>query len=161
MPNCPGAKLSGCQIVHFYYVGAKLSSFIILAPNCPPYYLGAKLSGVKLSGAKLSGAKLSYNLSIDFLIPFPWRLQNLVLQNIKIFYPVHTTWQQLRKCGVMEGWSLFVSTLSTRLFSKCPFTPLRWINHRLQRWTLVLFCFFSSLTQIQCIAIAIHTVVSL
>ena len=61
MPNCPGAKLSGaklswCQIVHFYYLGAKLSAFIILVPNCPLYYLGAKLSG-----AKLSGAKLSYN----------------------------------------------------------------------------------------------------
>ena len=62
VPNCPGAKLSGCQIVRFYYLGAKLSSFIILVPNCPLYYLGAKLSGAKLSGAKLSGAKLSYNL---------------------------------------------------------------------------------------------------
>ena len=49
VPNCPGAKLSGCQIVHFYYLGAKLSAFIILVPNCPPYYLGAKLSGAKLS----------------------------------------------------------------------------------------------------------------
>merc|ERR1711873_40780 len=61
---CPGAKLSGaklswCQIVHFYYLGAKFSAFIILVPNCPLYYLGAKLSGAKLSGAKLSGAKLS------------------------------------------------------------------------------------------------------
>ena len=56
VPNCPGAKLSGCQIVHFYYLGAKLSAFIILVPNCPLYYLGAKLSG-----ARLSGAKLSYN----------------------------------------------------------------------------------------------------
>merc|ERR1711954_479282 len=56
VPNCPGAKLSWCQIVHFYYLGAKLSAFIILVPNCPLYYLGAKLSG-----AKLSGAKLSYN----------------------------------------------------------------------------------------------------
>merc|ERR1712240_457187 len=75
VPNCPGAKLSWCQIVHFYYLGAKLSVFIILVPNCPLYYLGAKLStfiilvpncplyylGAKLSGAKLSGAKLSYN----------------------------------------------------------------------------------------------------
>ena len=42
-------------------LGAKLSAFIILVPNCPLYYLGAKLSGAKLSGAKLSGAKLSYN----------------------------------------------------------------------------------------------------
>ena len=107
--NCPGAKLSGaklswcqiirvpncplllfwCQIVCFYYLGAKLSVFIILVPNClfllswcqvvrfiilvpncpvpnclvpncPPYYLGAKLSG-----AKLSGAKLSYNRCLD------------------------------------------------------------------------------------------------
>ena len=49
VPNCPGAKLSGCQIVHFYYLGAKLSAFIILVPNCPLYYLGAKLSGAKLS----------------------------------------------------------------------------------------------------------------
>ena len=67
VPNCPGAKLSGCQIVRFYYLGAKLSAFIILVPNCLLYYLGAKLSGAKLSdaklsGAKLSGAKLSYNL---------------------------------------------------------------------------------------------------
>ena len=74
MPNCPGAKLSGaklswcqivrvancplllfwCQIVCFYYLGAKLSVFIILVPSCPLYYLGAKLSGAKLSGAKLS-----------------------------------------------------------------------------------------------------------
>merc|ERR1711884_71482 len=56
VPNYPGAKLSRCQIVRFYYLGAKLSAFIILVPNCPLYYLGAKLSG-----AKLSGAKLSYN----------------------------------------------------------------------------------------------------
>ena len=56
-----GAKLSWCQIVHFYYLSAKLSAFIILVPNCPLYYLGAKLSSAKLSGAKLSGAKLSYN----------------------------------------------------------------------------------------------------
>ena len=49
VPNCPGAKLSWCQIVHFYYLGAKLSVFIILVPNCPLYYLGAKLSGAKLS----------------------------------------------------------------------------------------------------------------
>ena len=62
VPNCPGAKLSWCQIVHFYYLGAKLSAFIILVPNCPLYYLGAKLSG-----AKLSGAKLSYNLSFPFI----------------------------------------------------------------------------------------------
>ena len=74
MPNCPGAKLSGaklswcqifrvancplllfwCQIVCFYYLGAKLSVFIILVPSCPLYYLGAKLSSAKLSGAKLS-----------------------------------------------------------------------------------------------------------
>ena len=67
VPNCPGAKLSGCQIVHFYYLGAKLSALIILVPNCPLYYLGAKLSGAKLSGAKLSGAKLSLCLSIFFL----------------------------------------------------------------------------------------------
>ena len=60
VPNCPGAKLSWCQIVHFYYLGAKLSAFIILVPNCPLYYLGAKLSG-----AKLSGAKLSYNRCLD------------------------------------------------------------------------------------------------
>ena len=72
--NCPGAKLSSaklswcqivrvancplllfwCQIVCFYYLGAKLSVFIILVPSCPLYYLGAKLSGAKLSGAKLS-----------------------------------------------------------------------------------------------------------
>ena len=59
VPNCPGAKLSRChivrvpncpfllswcQIVRFYYLGAKLSVFIILVPNCPLYYLGAKLS---------------------------------------------------------------------------------------------------------------------
>merc|ERR1712240_906636 len=44
VPNCPGAKLSWCQIVHFYYLGAKLSAFIILVPNCPLYYLSAKLS---------------------------------------------------------------------------------------------------------------------
>ena len=43
VPNCPGAKLSWCQIVHFYYLGAKLSAFIILVPNCPLYYLGAKI----------------------------------------------------------------------------------------------------------------------
>ena len=83
VPNCLGAKLSGWQIVHFYYSGAKLSVFIILVPNClfllswcqvvrfiilepncpvlnclvpncPLYYLGAKLSSAKLSGAKLS-----------------------------------------------------------------------------------------------------------
>ena len=47
VPNCPGAKLSGCQIVHFYYLGAKLSAFIIFVPNCLLYYLGAKLSGAK------------------------------------------------------------------------------------------------------------------
>ena len=47
VPNCP-----------FYYVGAKLSwcqivrCQIVLVPNCP---------GAKLSGAKLSGAKLSYH----------------------------------------------------------------------------------------------------
>ena len=70
VPNCPGAKLSWCQIVHFYYLGAKLSAFIILVPNCPLYYLGAKLSGAKLSGAKLSGAKLSYN---------PWNLSRASL----------------------------------------------------------------------------------
>ena len=35
VPHCPGAKLSGCQIVRFYYLGAKLSVFIILVPNCP------------------------------------------------------------------------------------------------------------------------------
>ena len=69
VPNCPGAKLSGCQIVHFYYLGAKLSAFIILVPNCPLYYLGAKLSG-----AKLSGAKLSYNRYLVFLILEPARL---------------------------------------------------------------------------------------
>ena len=34
VPNCLGAKLSGWQIVHFYYSGAKLSVFIILVPNC-------------------------------------------------------------------------------------------------------------------------------
>merc|ERR1711963_1044335 len=54
VPNCPGAKLSGaklswcqivlvpncplllswCQIVRFYYLGAKLSAFIILVSNC-------------------------------------------------------------------------------------------------------------------------------
>ena len=66
VPNCPGAKLSWCQIVHFYYLGAKLSSFIILVPNCLLYYLGAKLFGAKLSGAKLSGAKLSYNQFYNF-----------------------------------------------------------------------------------------------
>ena len=43
------------------FVFNKLSAFIILVPNCPLYYLGAKLSGAKLSGAKLSGAKLSYS----------------------------------------------------------------------------------------------------
>ena len=63
-----GAKFSWCQIVRvpncpLFYLGAKLSVFIILVPNCPLYYLGAKLSGAKLSGAKLSGAKLSYNRS--------------------------------------------------------------------------------------------------
>ena len=47
VPNCP-----------FYYVGAKLSGaklsvFIMLVSNCP---------GAKLSGAKSSGAKLSYHL---------------------------------------------------------------------------------------------------
>ena len=62
-----GAKLSGCQIVRFYNLCAKLSAFIILVPNCPLYYLGAKLSGAKLSGAKLAGAKLSYNLPKDQL----------------------------------------------------------------------------------------------
>ena len=62
-PNCPGAKFSGCQSVLFYYLGAKLSAFIILVPNCPLYYLGAKLSG-----AKLSGAKLSYNLGWDGMV---------------------------------------------------------------------------------------------
>merc|ERR1712012_1097048 len=41
-------------------VGSIMAIFILL-PNCPLYYLGAKLSGAKLSGAKLSGAKLSYN----------------------------------------------------------------------------------------------------
>merc|ERR1711978_378678 len=43
VPKCPGAKFSWCQIVHFYYLGAKLSAFIILVPNCPLYYLRAKL----------------------------------------------------------------------------------------------------------------------
>ena len=33
-----------------------------IKPNCPLYYLGAKLSGAKLSGAKLSSAKLSQYL---------------------------------------------------------------------------------------------------
>ena len=28
LPNCPGAKLSGCQIVRFYYLGAKLSDLL-------------------------------------------------------------------------------------------------------------------------------------
>ena len=52
-----GAKLSWCLIVLVpNFLGAKLSVFIILVPNCLLYYLG-----VKLSGAKLSGAKLSYN----------------------------------------------------------------------------------------------------
>ena len=68
VPNCPGGKLSTfiilvpnclfllswCQIVCFYYLGAKLSVFLILVPSCPLYYLGAKLSSAKLSGAKLS-----------------------------------------------------------------------------------------------------------
>merc|ERR1711963_22217 len=53
VPNCPGAKLSWCQIVHFYYLSAKLSAFIILVPNCPLYYLGAKLSGAKLSWCQI------------------------------------------------------------------------------------------------------------
>ena len=39
-PDCPCAKFSGCQIVCFLTLGAKLS--------------GAKFSGAKLSGAKLS-----------------------------------------------------------------------------------------------------------
>ena len=30
---------------------------------------------------------------------------------IKMFYPARTTWQQLRKCEVMEALSLFVSSL--------------------------------------------------
>ena len=51
-----GAKLSWCQIVHFYNFGAKLSAFIILVPNCPLYYLGAKLSGAKLSYNQGRGA---------------------------------------------------------------------------------------------------------
>ena len=38
MPNCP-----------FYYIGAKLSVFIMLVPNC----LGAKLSGAKLSWCQI------------------------------------------------------------------------------------------------------------
>ena len=43
VPNCPFLS-SWCQIVRFYYLGAKLSAFIILERNCPLYYLVAKLS---------------------------------------------------------------------------------------------------------------------
>ena len=63
-----GAKLSWCQIVQCQ---------IFLVPNYPFllfwcqivrfYYFGAKLSSAKLSGAKLSGAKLSYNPSSSSL----------------------------------------------------------------------------------------------
>ena len=60
VPNCPfyndSAKLSWCQIVHFYYVGAKLVVF----------YLGAKLS-VCLLGAKLSVCLLGAKLSVCLL----------------------------------------------------------------------------------------------
>merc|ERR1711873_156953 len=59
MPNCPTIRIRYHIFYfkhihpqnekHFYYLGAKLSAFIILVPNCPLYYLGAKLSGAKLS----------------------------------------------------------------------------------------------------------------
>ena len=87
VPNCPGAKLSWCQIVHFYYLGAKLSAFIILVPNCPLYYLGAKLSGAKLSGAKFSGAKLSYNREKSYMIFFLAQIYFILVFFTKDFGP--------------------------------------------------------------------------
>ena len=38
-----------------------------------------------------------------------------------MFYPVRTTWQHLRKCEVMEGWSLFVSSLSHKALFQMSF----------------------------------------
>ena len=54
MPMANFSQAQRCTIglqtyIHFYHLGAKLSAFIILVPNCPLYYLGAKLSGAKLS----------------------------------------------------------------------------------------------------------------
>ena len=116
VPNCPGAKLSWCQIVFFslrcqivpftlqcqivmvpncpilhswcqIVLGAKLSSFTLLVPNCPgaklssvpnclvPNCPGAKLS-VNMGGAKLSavpncpGAKLSRHPASHSLLVF-------------------------------------------------------------------------------------------
>ena len=42
-------KRCGAKLSVFYYVGAKLSVFIMLVPNCP----GAKLSGAKLSWCQI------------------------------------------------------------------------------------------------------------
>ena len=43
--NCPGAKLSGCQIVRFY-IAVPNCPFFIAVPNCPRCQIvrGAKLS---------------------------------------------------------------------------------------------------------------------
>ena len=52
-----------------YNIGAKLSVFTMLVPNCPFSYLGAKLS-VCLLGAKLSVCLLGAELSVfTILVP--------------------------------------------------------------------------------------------
>ena len=42
-------------------------SFFFMVPNCPLYYVGAKLSWCQISGAKLSDAKLSVCQIVRFL----------------------------------------------------------------------------------------------
>ena len=48
-PGQFGTNIIKTDNLAIYYLGAKLSAFIILVPNCSLYYLGAKLSGAKLS----------------------------------------------------------------------------------------------------------------
>ena len=117
---CPGAKLSGCQIVHYNYLGAKLSPFIILVPNCLLYYLGAKLSGVKLSGAKLSGAKLSYNLYL------------CLVKNIKSLH-AHIS----SGCLHLQLWHLEVSLLHILCFNHKDLQPVNFLYDRLGFWFIL------------------------
>ena len=65
--QCPGAKLSGCQIVRFYFIGDKLSDFsswcqIVRLPSwCQivrSYFLGAKLSRWQIVRCQIVGCKI-------------------------------------------------------------------------------------------------------
>merc|ERR1712240_761468 len=97
VPNCPGAKLSWCQIVHFYYLGAKLSPLlswcqivrcqivrcqIVLVPNCP---------GTKLSTFIILVPNCPLLLSWYQIVPFIFLVPNCPVPNcptIKIRYHI-------------------------------------------------------------------------